>query len=555
MGNGVDGRPPGAAPLALFLRVRTHAESFRLLAEAEATIPHPRSATASAALVAAAQGLHGALMVEASVAWRAAVCTASGIGMRRRQRQITRTRHAGTSHGHTGELHAGEAGIETIFPGLLKCWKLQRVAARCALLTARLCLEEAVGTAAGAMIGDDSADPSTSVMQAYTRACYWLLDSGETVLECCTRLGDVSARVLEAATATPFPNKVGAESVWVEGGDGTAKAPETASVDDHCDGGSDARSTVSTAGPCPLDLQEALLEALYDTYLPRALGVGGYVIPPPLTPAGGTDGVTSLDGVLSGFLGYLHARDMRRVSLAQALTNDEVAEKRSPSLAMVVVCANRTPWMACPGALSQAVRALDEQDRALIESASFVCSSTSSTKSKSSAVSAPKVSPTNAPRRPSGDSCHTKLGRHRGRERNGFTLRDIAHGGDRREGGTSYPASPARAWIAVARAVLAGYVEAAEDGAAKDLSQSSPSMAAPVDLAVVANDAILELACEKHPALVAAPRGGPGALARALLAEDRTRPLVLALVHLSSCTTWDGAGGDTLDRGRCVSLA
>ena len=68
----------GASSLALFLQLKTPTAAFRLLAAAEAHSPRPLSPTVSAMFVSAAEGLHGAVVAEATSAWHAAVCPASG---------------------------------------------------------------------------------------------------------------------------------------------------------------------------------------------------------------------------------------------------------------------------------------------------------------------------------------------------------------------------------------------------------------------------------------------------------------------------------------------
>ncbi|CAN0589854.1 unnamed protein product, partial [Ectocarpus sp. 12 AP-2014] len=85
----------------------------------------------------------------------------------------------------------------------------------------------------------------------------------------------------------------------------------------------------------------------------------------------------SLDDLLSGLVSYLHEKDIQRLSLRAGLPSVWDGTPRYTPLSTAVVYASRAPWTECPVALSQALLALDEQDKTLSESASSNISSSS----------------------------------------------------------------------------------------------------------------------------------------------------------------------------------
>lgn len=510
-----------------------------MLSAAEEHTPCPRLQTVAAAFLAAAEGLHGALTAEVSACWRAAVCFPGG----------DRSHRAGTKRG-TESKKRGTAmgvGIETIIPKLVQCWKLQRVAARCASLMAQLWLEEAV-RAAATTAGGDGVDPTAAAAQAYGRACSWLLESDQNLVESCTRLGEAATRILEAVSPL---NKTVGEGSWTE-----VMVEALGGPSESGDEGDDARSTLSLHGSFSLGLEEVLSQAMHEIYLLRALGVGAssgsrsVALGSRSRLAPGKVDSPPLENMLAGLVNYLHVRDMKRVLQPPIMRDIGVGEPRSMSLAVAVVCASRTPWVACPNALSRAMRALDDQEKALAENSPSLSSGSSSTSGRSSRSRSGSGGLCPA-RRSSGDSRRTNTdgastvrgmnsrpGRREGR-RAELTVGGV---GDEREGGDGRTTSPSFAWIAVARAVLNGYWEAAESTAARDSSHRPVPAPGTASLGG-AEDAILQLACERHPALVAARGGGTGPLAKTMLAGGRNRPLVLALIHLTSCYTAGGACG------------
>lgn len=535
-----------APPLALVLRLRTPTEAFRLLSAAEERAPCPRLKTVSAAFLAAAEGLHGALMAEVAACWRAAVCSGS--------RDRTQTASTNCKTEKNKRDAATGVGIETIIPKLAQCWKLQRVAARCALFMAQLCLEEAIRVAA-TTAGGDGIDSISVTAQAYGRACSWLLESDQSLVESFTRLGEAATRILDAVV--PFTRPLG-DSHWTEV---TVEALDR--LQESGDEGDDARSPLSLPGSSSLGLEEALSRAMHEHYLLRALGVGansgirsatlGSRSPlGPLNPlAPGKVDSPPLENMLTGLVNYLHLRDMKRALQSPVMRDIGVGEPRSMSLAVAVVCASRTPWIACPNALSRAMRALDDQERALTDNSPSLSSSTSDRSSQSRSSSGGL----GAARRPASDSRCTNMGgassvrsmNSKASRREGRRAELIIGGvGDEREreregeGGNDRIAY-SFAWIAVARAVLNGYWEAADSTAASARESCRP-MLAPGHLDIGgAEDAILQLACERHPVLVAARSGSTGPLAKIMLAAGRSRPLVRALVRLTSCYTAGGA--------------
>lgn len=535
----------GSPALALFLRLRTPTEAFRFLAAAEARAPRPRLVAVSAAFLAAGEGLHGALTTEAGACWRAAVQSAE-----------TRNHHGGVTVGKEDkkqESPARRAGMETILPKLVQCWKRQRVASRCASLMARLCLEEAVTTVATVGVSD-GASPNVAAAQAFARACSWLLESDESVVECCDRLREAATRVLQTTPAAAPLNEVAAQGSWLEVAEETAGEPEFESGDEP---GDDARSSLSMPEAYSFCLDEALTQAMYEAYLLPALGVrasSGYVraaLGTRSLPAPGRGGSNPLDSVLSGLVVYLHGRDSRQVSQPPLLRNAEIENRQQVSLATAVVCCSHAPWAACPEALSLALRALDEQAEVLAEHVSVLGSSSTSSRSSLSRTNSGGI---RTVRRSPTEKRQGKLdGSTAARDfssRNSHTKQGMAElVVDERDGMSGRSASLADAWIAVARAVLNGFQEMADMCSGKETKRPAASLG---DFPVGTDDGVLQLACERHPALLTARRGGTGPLARALLARGRQRPLVSALVHLTSVPAAGGTGGECVCARACV---
>lgn len=485
----------GASPLALFLRLRTPAEAFRRLAAAEGCATRPFSTAVSTMFESAAEGLHGALTAEAATAWHSAVCSEGGLAA------IGLAGRAGTFAGSAvGASAVKRAEIENILAGLATCWRLQRVAARCASLLGRLLLERAMST------GEDGEADSCL---AYTRACSWLLDSEGSVVKSFARLRDVAAYVSAV---------VGGEV------ERPAAAPSFVSLD----GDEDERSDVTTGEVYSPDLGELLPTAMYESYLLPSLGVrdtSESLFPPIFAK---DEQPSSLDDVLSGLVSYLHGRDMRRLSRRPALHGVGETRRGSTPLSTAVVYANRIPWTSCPVALSQALLALDEQDKAWAESTSSNMSSIGSSDSGSASLPSGKASPDVAKRskpvsKAGDDAEHPE---HHPR-RDAFL--------DNRDGAKRESAlSPAQEWVSVARAILLGYSESMESGAGSATFFGHPAAPRSGVSALVADSRVLQLACERHPTLVAPMKAGAGPLARDLLAGGRAQPVVSALVNLTS---------------------
>ncbi|CAN0566086.1 unnamed protein product, partial [Ectocarpus sp. 12 AP-2014] len=140
---------------------------------------------------------------------------------------------------------------------------------------------------------------------AYTRACSWLLASGEPVIDSFASLQDVAARVSVAGGETEL----------------SAVVPSFVSLDDD----EEENSYLTTAEVPPLDLEELLPRAMYEFYLLSSFGVRDTpgVGPPrlaldfnamPISESGEPQSL-SLDDLLSGLVSYLHEKDIQRLSL------------------------------------------------------------------------------------------------------------------------------------------------------------------------------------------------------------------------------------------------
>ncbi|CAN0150526.1 unnamed protein product [Scytosiphon promiscuus] len=506
-----------ASPLGLLLRLRTSTEAFRLLAEAVGCCPRPLSAAISATLVSAAEGLHGALAAEAIAAWRAAVGT-EGSDDNVGQAGIPRTL-ANCAGGRA--VGCQKTGIETVLVGIVNCWRLQGATARCASLLGRLMLEKALSE-----VKESSVHGSAGAGLTYTRACCWLLASGEPLVESFARLQNVAAHM----------SAIGAELKR------TAVASSVISLDVDEEGNSDS---TTTGVPSP-DLEDLLPRAMYETFLLPSLGAGN--MPESQLPrvtvdasaSGTSNGESlSLDDVLKGLVSHLHGEDMRCLAQHRGLRGLWDGVRRSTPLSKAVVYASRVPWTTCPSALSRALAALQEQDRTLDENAWNNISSSSGSSSSSASLSGTKSSPRDAKRRRPGERARqnhsesTEHPRPSPLERRGL-VEDVS--GELAQGG-SITATP-REWLAVARAILMGYAEQVEARAAAAVCLEDPAMPSLGGGArnnLAADPRILQLACERHPYLVAPAKIGPGPLARDLLAGGMTQPVVAALVNLTLC--------------------
>lgn len=538
----------GTSSLALFLHLKTPTAAFRLLAAAEASSPRPLSPTVSAMFVSAAEGLHGALVAEATAAWRAAVCPASGrsdgsIG-------LVGKRGAPVCSSIDGISAASGVGIEVVLADLVTCWRLQRVSARCASLIGRLLLEASATVATAPEEGSSALQDAAAARQAYTRACGWLRASGEPVVECFALLTETAARVSEAGASGSDDG----EEV-----EGAVAAPSLISLDNDDDGDED--SCGSTFGRVSLSLEEALSRAMYEGYLLPALGVGGtrgsqaaLLAPTPeLTPFVVRDKqLPSFDGVLSSLVAYLHDQDVRRLSLPADPRHSEDGARRPTSLlSAAVVYAACVPWTACPAALSQALLALGEQEKMLAESASNVRSNRSTSGSGGSntaSTPARKASPGGASR-----SSVTGKGRRRREKSDSAEHSGVGVGAgaqdDRDPAENESAPPPALQWVAVSQAILHGHARELDGSfstAATAASTGKP-LGRPLGTVVLAADErILQLACERHPALVAPSGSETGYLAEGLLMGGRARPVVAALVRLTTCGDCDEPTGDIL---------
>lgn len=535
-----------ASPLALFLRLRTPTEAFRLLSAAAGRSPRPLSARMSSVFVSAAEGLHGALTAEAADAWRAAVCPQDhgdgdgddGVGLAERIHALSGTAAARGDGGGDGGGATAEkpAEIERVLAGVANCWRLQRAAARCASLLGRLLLEAAVS------VGEQwSAEHDAAAAVAYARACSWMLASGEPVVRSLALLRDAAARVLAAGgemerTLSGAPSFVMVDDEEEEGEE----------EDDH---DREGPSYLTTAEASPPNLEKLLPQAMYESYLLPALGVGdtpeAHSRGPQVSVRDQEPPALSLGDALSGLVGYLHRQDMRRVSQRpslQGLGDGTTRRSSTLPLATAVVYADRAPWAACPAALSEALAALDQQDKALADStsgntSSSSCSSGTSLSGRKSPPGVPGVAKRS---KPASKARRGSSSEHRrGSSSSGPSL--DSNQGPAAEG--SGLLLPAQEWIAVARAVLLGYSEQAEKSGATSAVSPGPSVPA-------ADARILQLACERHPSLVApamahvAPaRLGAGPLARDLLAGGRAQPVVAALVNLTFHGGCDGLSG------------
>lgn len=526
----------GASSLALFLQLKTPTAAFRLLAAAEARSPRPLSPTVSAMFVSAAEGLHGALVAEATAAWHAAVWPASSRG--EVATGLVGRRGAPPCSSNGGMSATNGVGIEIILADLVTCWRLQRVSARCASLIGRLLLEASATAATAPPEGSSALQDAAAAKQAYTRSCLWLRASGESVVECFALLTETAARVSEAGASGSDDGEEVERAV---------EAPSMMSLDDD-DGDED--SCGSTFERSSVSLEEALSQAMYEAYLLPALGIGGapgsqaaLLAPAPeLTPFVARDKqLPSFDGVLSSLVAYLHGQDMRRFSLPADPRHSEDGARRPTSLlSTAVVYGGCVPWTACPAALSQALLALDEQEKSLAESASNIRSNRSSSGSGgSNAASTPgrKSSPGGATR-----SSVTGKGRRR-REKNDNAEQSgagaAAAAQDERDPAENESTPrPALEWVAVSQAILHGYarhIDGSFSTAATAASTGNPLGRPLGPVALAADERILQLACERHPSLVAPLGPEAGYLATSLLAGGRARPVVAALVRLTTC--------------------
>lgn len=533
----------GASSLALFLRLKTPTAAFRLLAAAEARLQRPLSPTVSTMFVSAAEGLHGALVAEATAAWHAAVCPASngsdsvvGLGGRR----------GAPARGNNGGIPtASGVGIEGILADLVTCWRLHRVSARCALLIGRLLLEASATLATAPEEGSSALEDAAVARQAYMRACVWLRASGESVVECFALLTETAARVSEAGAS-------GSDDE--EAMERTARGSSFTSDDE----GDDA-SCASTFDSSALSLDEALSRAMYEAYLLPALGIGGSVgseavrlaPAPQLTPFVGRDKqLPSFDGVMSSLVAYLHDQDMRRFSLpARPRYSDDRARRPASLLSTAVVYAGCIPWTACPEALSEALLALDQQEHTLAENTSNARSSRSSSGGNITASTpGKKHSPGSANR----SNVTAKTRRRRGKsdsgEHSGAAAGATAQ--DYRDPAEDESTPPsALEWVAVSQAILLGYARELDGNFATTPTASATStrktLLRPLGaVALAADERILQLACERHPTLVAPVGSDAGFLANALLMGGRARPVVAALVRLTTCGGCDEPSGD-----------
>lgn len=522
-----------SSPLALSLRLRTPTEAFRLLVASESRARRPLSLTVSAAFVSAAEGLHGALAAESAAAWRAAVCTVGQGNV------ASRTERAWVPNRYASRVSpVGQAGVEVVLPGLMNCWRLQRVAMRCASLIGQLLLEEAAS--ATAVAGQAASDRKAAAAHAFSRACPWFLISGETIVECFTRLQDIAMHLIDEAPAEPSSDFCG-EGDWPDMENELRGSQSPISGKD----GTQEQSRASTSSLFQLRLEESLPRAMYESYLLRALGVrdkladqaaGVAAFLPLAPPAAGDVHAASFDGILSGLVTYLQGQDMRRFSLPPGLQCAQAEARRSTPLSMAVICASRAPWTTCPVALSQALVALDSQDKALTES-------TSSSRSSSCGSGSSML--------PSGDTTSPGASKRSNPTLKSRSDRRAGAAGGRRRDATEHTrgrvslededfgfegveSPPALEWAAVARAVLLGYTETSGGNMTNAAPRRSPTTV-PTGASVLAADhRILQLACERHPSLVAPIGGGAGPLARVLVAGRRARPLVAALVRLTS---------------------
>lgn len=547
-GGGSGGRAAasGASSLALFLQLKTPTAAFRLLAAAEARSPRPLSPTVSTMFVSAAEGLHGALIAEATAAWDAAVCPASG----RSDGTIGLVGRRGTPpcRGSNGGISAASGvGIEIILADLVTCWRLQRVSARCASLIGRLLLEASATAATAPPEGSSALEDAAAAKQAYTRACLWLRGSGDSVVECFALLTETAALVSEAGASGS------------DDGEEVERAGEASSLISLDDDNGDEDSCGSTFEKSSPSLEEELSRAMYEVYLLPALGIGApgsqaaLLAPTPeLTPFVARDKqLPSFDGVLSSLVAYLHGQDMRRFSLPTDPRHSEDGARRPTSLlSTAVVYGGCVPWTACPAALSQALLALDEQEKSLAESASNIRSNRSNSGSGgSNAASTPgrKSSPSGA-----SHSSVTGKGRRR-REKNDSAGNSGAGTGataqDERDPAESESTPrPALEWVAVSQAILHGYarqIDGSFSTAATAAFTRKPLGRPLGPVAFAADERILQLACERHPSLVAPLGSDPGYLAAGLLAGGKARPVVAALVRLTTCGGCDEHTGET----------
>lgn len=484
-------------------------------------------------------------MAEAAAAWRAAVWAA------RNESNAGLAAGEGNSFENESGMSPTKAvGLEGILPGLVKCWRLQRAAARCASLIGRLLLEEAAGAVSTA--GQTSPAQGRAAGQAYSRACPWLLASAEPVVDCVKRLQEVAALVVKGQSSE--------EPVGGSDGEAVDQTTVASSVMSSLDEEviEHLKSYEAASERPSLGSEASLSRAMYESYLLPALDVRGspgtrerfIALAPSLSSGDRGSHSAHLDNILSGLVAYLHAQDMRRFAQPRGLRDFEDEVHGSTPLALAVVRAGRVPWTTCAAASSQALAALDDQEKALSEGVRSNRSNSngSSISLFSSGLASPggtrSSSPanTNPVDRPSTGTNSRR--RREGSENAAGAVTPTEEGDPAEDASARFPTQE---WIAVARAVLVGYLEEVEDSATVISAggRLTPSMGPSAPLA---NDRILQHACERHPRLVAPARGGAGALARALLMGGKARPLVSALVRLTSCGGSDGVAGERPSR-------
>lgn len=540
-GGGTEGASTHSASLslALFLRLRSSTETFCLLTAAEGRARRPMSPGTSAIFVSAAEGLYGALIAESDASWRAARSAARATDERGLPgKTVTATPSA------KGGSPPSFAGIETILPGLANCWRLQRLAKRCASLISRLLLEEA--TRAAPTEGKSAADRNAPAKLAYARACAWLLASAESVVESFSRLHEAAERVVEAGACSEPRSPCDVEGIERQ----KEQMSSILAMDEDAD---DFPSDASTSESSCKSPHSSPSKAMYELYLLPALGMRDAEFCPPQVSSPLVLGeLTSFDDTLSGLVAYLHGQDTQWLSQSPRLPNSDGIARRSPSLSTAVVCAGRVPWADCPVALSHALIALDEQEAAWKQSPSSAksCKSSSSGSSGtlfSGLTDSPRSANSPAPASKTRDTRLSGGAARRRRRQESGRVDEIARPGNSNPAANRRSLPTTHEWVVVARAILASYAEGVNDSSA-ELASTRESLNSSMEVtataaAAVVDQHILQLACENHPTLVAPARIGAGPLARGLLAGGRSRPLVAALVSLTSSCEYGTTGG------------